>query len=104
MSEPLDAILAAVRGTVEVAGDGPAAAALRERLADRAPPTGEAPETVIETSGRPEALERAMARVADLGTVVAAGSPPTPDSTIDLYADLHVRGLTLILPAPAPTQ
>ena len=41
-------------------------------------------------------IESALERVDDLGTIVLAG--PLPDATVrlNLYADVHVRGLTLL--------
>lgn len=56
---------------------------------------GERPFTV-EVAGGLGDLELALVRVDDLGTVTFAGPPLASDSTIDLYADLHVRGLTVV--------
>ena len=88
-----DAVLAAL-GTdaAEVVGAGALADALRARL--RAP--GTPPAAIVDTTGDPAALADALARVDDLGTVVLAGPPPGEPVALDLYADLHVRGLTLI--------
>ena len=92
-----DAVLAAL-GTdaAEVVGTGALADALRARL--RAP--GSPPAAIADTTGDPAAIADALARVDDLGTVVLAGPPPDGPVALDLYADLHVRGLTLIGVAP----
>jgi len=45
-----------------------------------------------------------MQRVDDLGTVVLAGPPVDADGTVDLYADVHVRGLTVIGVVPDPDK
>jgi hypothetical protein len=83
-------------GPVEVLGDGPLARALRIHLKSHAGRAGERPIAVIETTGGVRAVQDALRRVADLGTVVLAGPPPPDPVALDLYADLHVRGLTLV--------
>ena len=95
----VDAVLAAAREgppPVEVHGSGPVAEQLRAQLGLAGELLSERPGTVVETSGELAGVERAMQRVEDLGTVVLAGPPVGPDEAIDLYANLHVRGLTLI--------
>lgn len=53
----------------------------------------------VETSGEPEAVAAALARVADGGTVVVVtGAPQT--IVLDTYADLHARSLELLVVAP----
>lgn len=101
-TDRLESLVATARGAgspVAVSGDGPDADALRvEFPADTGTPT-----TVIETSGTVAGIREAMATVADLGTVVLAGRLPDHDPTLDLYGDLHVRGLTIIgAEAPRP--
>jgi hypothetical protein len=79
---------------VEVVGDGRLANVLRS-ISEEAE-TGESPGAVIDLSGEPSEIVAATRRVADLGTVVVAG--PAVDSAvdIDLYPDVHVRGLRLV--------
>lgn len=79
---------------VVVRGDGPLAEHLRRSLP--ALPDDGVPRTVIETTGSAAGLEAALAEVADLGTVVLAGPVAPARPTLDLYTDLHVRGITLI--------
>jgi hypothetical protein len=80
-------------GPVEVTGDGEVAAAVRAAVgAGAAMET--APACIVETTGRPEVIERSRARQADLGLLVQAGAPQP--LTIDLYADVHVRGLRVV--------
>lgn len=53
------------------------------------------PDIVVEDTGTADGLAAALAAVADLGTVVLAGPLPIEDPDLDLYADLHVRGITV---------
>jgi len=100
MSAPgLDAALAALpprAAPVEVIGGGPLARALREWLSSQLATSGERPAAIIETTGDADAIREALAHVDELGTVVLAGPPPEAGVALDLYADLHVRGLTLV--------
>jgi len=95
--------IGATPGPVEVLGDSAFARALRARLGAATPAEGVRPVVVVETSGEAAAIAAALARVDDLGTVVLAGlSTGAGPVALDLYADLHVRGLTLAgVPAPA---
>ena len=88
------------RGPVEVLGAGTLADRLRERLAPLPAPDRGRPRTVVETTGEPAQLARAFELVDDLGTVVLAG-PLQGGAAIDLYADVHVRGLTLVAIPPS---
>lgn len=92
-AEAVLAALGELPGPVEVRGDNRLATELRRRLADR--PGGERPAVVVETEGEADSIREALAGVADLGTVLLAGPPPGP-MALDLYPDLHVRGLTVI--------
>ncbi|MEY2522866.1 MAG: hypothetical protein QOJ66_1431 [Ilumatobacteraceae bacterium] len=93
-------------GLVEVVGAGALAGEVRRLLGERArvPRMDERPTAIIETSGEPAALETALQRVDDLGTVVLAGPLPTRPLALDLYVDLHVRGLTLVGVSPTMPQ
>ena len=85
-------------GLVEVVGTSALADEVRRLLGERIrlPRADERPTAIIETTGEPAALETALQRVDDLGTVVLAGPLPTRPLALDLYSDLHVRGLTLV--------
>jgi hypothetical protein len=52
------------------------------------------PDTLVETSGRPESIAAAAAALPDLGTLVLAAG--TGEIDFDLYPDAHARGLTLV--------
>jgi hypothetical protein len=54
------------------------------------------PRRLVDETGDVAEIERLLGLVADLGEVVLAGPPLPSEGTIDLYRDLHVRGLTLI--------
>ncbi len=84
-------------GRIEIVGEGPLADELRTRLGDRAQPHPDAPPSaVIETTGATAAIVSALRRVEDLGTVVLAGPHASKTVALDLYSDVHVRGLTII--------
>jgi hypothetical protein len=68
------------------------------------------PSVIVDTIGSDEAIAEATRAVADLGTIVLA-APTEPSISLDLYPDVHLRGLTLVgLPlladdtAPAPPE
>jgi threonine dehydrogenase-like Zn-dependent dehydrogenase len=100
MSEPVaDAAVRAVppdATRVAVVGAGGLARAVRHRLGERASVGGERPAAIVETSGTRDGIEAALRDVADLGTVVLAGPRPAEPFALDFYADLHVRGLTVM--------
>ena len=87
---------------VDVVGDGALAARLRESLP--APSSTGAPDAIVETTGDPAAIADALRRLDDLGTLVLAGPAPRGPVALDLYADLHVRGLTVVGVAPAEAE
>ena len=87
-------------GPVEVLGDGPLAELLRHTLGSD--DASRRPSVVVDTTGDAAELERALRRVDDLGIVVLAGPPPSEPLALDLYGDLHVRGLTVVGVAEAP--
>jgi threonine dehydrogenase-like Zn-dependent dehydrogenase len=92
------AAAAAVSGAtpVEVIGSGELAAAVRAELGVPSHATQERPGTIVETTGEVAEIQAALARVRDLGTVVLAAAPAPTEPDLDLYADLHVRGLTVV--------
>jgi threonine dehydrogenase-like Zn-dependent dehydrogenase len=95
----LDAIVAAGDGSVAVTGSGFIAEEARRRLADewRLAAAGErSPDAIIETTGDPGAIVEATRQVRELGRVVLAGEPLGRAYQLDIYSDLHVRGLRLI--------
>ncbi len=87
---------------VEVTGSGALASAIRTELDVTQGSSDERPGTVVVTSGDVAEIQEALARVRDLGLVVLVAAP-TPDAPrLDLYTDLHVRGLTVVgVPEPA---
>lgn len=94
----IDAVLAAIppgAAPIAVTGGGELAEAVRRRLGIAAgDSSGARPAVVVETTGTAAGVRAALAEVDDLGTVVlAARCAPAP---LDLYADLHVRGLELV--------
>lgn len=105
-----DAVLAALAGvpdaTVAIVGDGAVAQIVRARLGDRASEVVEGARTaaVADMTGAPGALARAARAAADEGLVVLAGGAPVHDAALDVYPDLHRRGLRVVaIPPPQPT-
>jgi hypothetical protein len=83
---------------VHVTGTGVVATITRTLLGGRLAPTpteAERPRAVIETTGDPEVILEATQTVSDLGVVVLAGESGGRHLDIDLYHDVHVRGLEL---------
>jgi hypothetical protein len=87
---------------VEVTGAGELAAAVRAELGLGERATDEQPGTIVETTGAVAEIQAALARVRDLGLVVLAAAPASDAADLDLYADLHVRGLTVLGVAEPP--
>lgn len=89
------AVLEALGGAapVEIAGEGELADALRARLGNRLAGSGR-PAAVVVASEDPDAIRAALSAVDDLGLVVLAAPVPEP-LALDLYPDVHVRGLTV---------
>jgi hypothetical protein len=90
-------------GRTQVMGKGVVAAMVR-RLLPRAGGEGSGDEgplrTIVDTTGDPAVLEAATNRLADLGTLVLAGEPLGRRLSLDLYPDVHRRGLRLVGVAP----
>ncbi|MGH9062435.1 MAG: hypothetical protein ACRD0L_00370, partial [Acidimicrobiales bacterium] len=51
---------------------------------------------IVDTTGRPAVVVGATCRLADLGTLVLAGEWLGSPMPIDLYRDVHRRGLRLV--------
>jgi threonine dehydrogenase-like Zn-dependent dehydrogenase len=83
---------------VEVTGDGLVAAEARRLLEEegRLAAGDDPPDAIVETTGDPAAIAAATARVADMGTVALAGEPLGRTLSLDVYTDVHVRGLRLV--------
>jgi hypothetical protein len=91
------ALIPAGSAPIEVIGDGALAEELRKRLEDRGlTPSCNRPLAIIDTIGEEAVLVASLKRVDDLGTIILAGSTPPEPVTLDLYSDLHVRGLTIV--------
>ena len=99
----LDAVRPVAPERVEVVGAGLVAELVRRGCAHRGDQPG-APHAVIECSGREEAVLAATERLAGGGLLVLAGEyNPPPD--LDLYRDVHRRGLRLVgVPGPAASR
>lgn len=91
-------------GPRQVRGRGFIAAQVRELLG-LAPEVAERPPdgplgTIVDTTGDPDAIADATRSLADLGTLVLAGETHGGTLALDLYPDVHVRGLRMVGVAP----
>jgi hypothetical protein len=101
---------------IEVVGSGLIALQVRELLAVRTSehgPSGafEQPRVIVDTTGDPRVIVDATRRIAALGVVVLVGESLGRTAEMNLYPDVHMRGLTLVGVAPplqhaplAPTE
>jgi hypothetical protein len=91
--------------SVEVTGSGLTARHVRALLGraaiDPRSVREERPSAVVDTTGDPEVIAAATRRLADLGTLVLAGEALGRTIALNLYPDVHVRGLRLVgVPPP----
>jgi threonine dehydrogenase-like Zn-dependent dehydrogenase len=61
------------------------------------PTTGDA---IVEATGDFKRVRDALRACPDLGTVILAGPIGDSPPALDLYADVHVRGLTVVCRRP----
>jgi threonine dehydrogenase-like Zn-dependent dehydrogenase len=88
-------------GTVEVTGNGLVAAQVRALVGDDVRAAGvDRPTAIVDTTGDPAMIGDATRRLADLGTLVLVGESVGRITTLNLYQDVHLRGLTLVGVAP----
>jgi threonine dehydrogenase-like Zn-dependent dehydrogenase len=71
-------------------GGGPPAADGGDRDRDARPAA------IVDTTGDPGRIRDALARLEDLGTLVLAGETGDRPLELDLYPDVHVRGLRIV--------
>jgi len=90
-------------GSIEVTGSGLIAHRVRVLVGDAPARSAEHPRAVVDLTGDPVVIADAARRVADLGTVVLAGEALGRRAEMNLYADVHLRGLTLV-GVPPPLQ
>jgi threonine dehydrogenase-like Zn-dependent dehydrogenase len=98
--EAAAAVAGLPRGSVEVAGNGLIAHLVRALVGDSATRSAERPRAVVDVIGDPAVIVDATRRVADLGTIVLVGEALGRRAEMSLYADVHLRGLTLVGVAP----
>jgi hypothetical protein len=87
-------------GSVEVTGTGLIANQVRALVGTASTWRAGHPSAVVDTTGDPAVIVDATRRVADLGIVVLAGEALGRKAEMNLYEDVHVRGLTLVGVAP----
>jgi threonine dehydrogenase-like Zn-dependent dehydrogenase len=86
--------------SVEIIGAGLIAQQVRLLVGTDSDTSEERPRAIIDTTGDPSVIAGATRRVADLGTIVLAGESLGRQFELNLYPDVHVRGLTLVGVAP----
>lgn len=80
-----------------VTGNGIAAAEIRRALgATSAAAAPDRPRAVIDTTGNPAAIRDAAHRLAGGGVLVLAGEPSGRRTDLNLYPDVHLRGLEVV--------
>lgn len=91
-------------GSIEVIGSGLIAHLVRVLVGDASGRSAEHPRAVVDATGDPVVIVDATRRVADLGTVVLVGEALGRTVEMNLYPDVHLRGLTLVGVAPPLQQ
>jgi hypothetical protein len=90
--------------SVEISGSGMIAQQVRQLLdtpsADGRSTRRERPDAIVDTTGDPRMVVDATRRVAELGTVVLVGESLGRRAEMNLYPDVHARGLKLVGIAP----
>jgi hypothetical protein len=89
-----------VTGCIEVIGRGALAVLVRDGIRQPSPGTEKRPAAIVLCTAEQDTIVAATERLDDLGTLVLAGPPPGESVSIDLYPDVHVRGLRLVGVAP----
>ena len=83
---------------LEVTGDGIVAGLVRAAVASR--DAEDAPDVVVDTTGDPTVVADATRRLRSLGLLVLAGESFGRSMDLDLYPDVHVRGLRIAATGP----
>ena len=91
-------------GSIEVIGSGLIAHVVRLLVGDGSGRSAERPRAVVDATGDPAVIVDATRRVADLGTVVLVGEALGRRTEMNVYEDVHMRGLTLVGVAPPLQQ
>jgi hypothetical protein len=91
--------------SIEIVGRGLIAQQVRALVKDPSGSNGwstpiERPRAIVDATGDPSVILDATQRVANLGTVVLLGESLGRTAEMNLYPDVHIRGLTLIGVAP----
>ncbi len=87
---------AAPAGDLEITGSGLLADTVRQLAAERrGEGGGSRPSAIVETTGGQQEISAALQRLSDLGILVLA-VPPAEPIALDLYSDVHVRGLQVV--------
>jgi hypothetical protein len=99
----VEALAAVAPERIDVTGSGFVAGAVRRLLGAAMPAPGpdERPAGLVETSGDPERVLAATGRLEDMGVLVLAGEPGDRVVRLDLYRDVHLRGLQVVGVPPA---
>jgi threonine dehydrogenase-like Zn-dependent dehydrogenase len=97
------ALEGAPRDSIEVTGSGLIARQVRTLLGDGSSDgrRREQRTAIVETTGDPSMIVDATRRLVDRGTLVLVGESLGREAEMNLYPDVHVRGLTLAgIPPP----
>lgn len=86
---------------IEITGTGFIAGAVRRLVGVNGQLSGARPSAVVETTGDPERVLAATRRVDDMGTLLLAGESIERSIDLDVYPDIHLRGLQVVGVPPA---
>ena len=106
VAEAAAAILEGVApDSIEIVGRGLIAQQVRALVKNPSESNGwstpiEQPRAIVDTTGDPSVILDATQRVTNLGTVVLVGESLGRTAEMNLYPDVHARGLTLVGVAP----
>jgi hypothetical protein len=98
--EVADLAGAVTPSATQVTGDGIVAVLVRQALGVDGAESPDRPSTVVDTTGDPDVIVEATRTLDDLGLLVLAGETLGRASDIDVYPDLHSRGLRVVGAGP----
>ena len=99
----IEAVESAPPGRVAVGGQGIVAELVRRLLpSDRYGSDGPLA-ALVDTTGEAPTVEQGVEQVCDLGVVVLAAGPHGAEPVVDVYRDIHRRGLTIVGLADPPS-
>jgi hypothetical protein len=94
--EVADHVIAADAHVVEVHGSGAIATAVRSLVGNMASRASDSLDAAVDVTGEPARIIDLIRRLVPLGLLVLAGEPIESDLDLDVYEDVHRRGLHIV--------